>query len=130
PDEVVIGMVGEKIRSSKDEQGFIFDGFPRTVPQAEALDELLKKNSMEISGMIALEVAEEILKERIRERGKTSGRSDDQEESKINTRIKIYMDETLPVAGYYQNQGKLSKVYGVGEIDEIFEKICEVVEQY
>jgi len=130
PDEVVIGMVDDKIKSTKDANGFIFDGFPRTVAQAEALDQLLAKNSMEISGMIALEVPEEILKERIRGRGKTSGRTDDQDEEKINTRIKVYLDETLPVADFYQKQGKLSKVHGVGEIDEIFGKIAEVVEGY
>ena len=75
---------------------------------------------MEISGMIALEVPEDVLKERIRGRGKTSGRVDDQDEEKINTRIQVYLDETLPVADYYKNQGKLSNVDGVGEIDEIF----------
>src|SRR5690554_4333599 len=123
PDEVVIGMVGEKIKSEDEGKGFIFDGFPRTVPQAEALDALLQEHSLEISGMIALDVPEEVLKQRIRERGKTSGRADDQEESKINTRIKVYLDETLPVADYYERQGKLSKVYGVGTIEEIFDKI-------
>src|SRR5690606_4456250 len=85
PDEVVISMVGEKISANNGGQGFIFDGFPRTVPQADALDELLKKHSMGISGMIALDEPEEVLKEKIRERGKTSGRTDDQEESKIDT---------------------------------------------
>src|SRR5690554_4629102 len=75
-------------------------------------------------------VPDEVLKERIRGRGKTSGRTDDQDEEKINTRIKVYLDETLPVADFYQKQGKLSKVHGVGEIDEIFGKIAEVVEGY
>src|SRR5690554_7524362 len=92
PDEVVIGMVEDKIKSTKDAEGFIFDGFPRTVAQAKALDDLLEKNSMEISGMIALEVPEDVLKERIRGRGKTSGRVDDQDEEKINTRIQVYLD--------------------------------------
>ena len=130
PDEVVIGMVDDKIKSTPDVKGFIFDGFPRTVAQAEALDELLAKNNMEISGMIALEVPEEILKERIRGRGKTSGRADDQDEEKINTRIKVYLDETLPVADFYKKQGKLAPIQGVGEIDEIFGKIAEVVDGY
>ena len=130
PDEVVIGMVDDKIKSTTDANGFIFDGFPRTVAQAEALDQLLSKNDMEISGMIALEVPEEILKERIRGRGKTSGRADDQDEEKINTRIKVYLDETLPVADFYKKQGKLSAIHGVGEIDEIFSKIADVVDTY
>src|SRR5690606_1963367 len=130
PDEVVIGMVDDKIKSTREAKGFIFDGFPRTVAQAEALDQLLAQNDMKISGMIALEVPEEILKERIRGRGKTSGRADDQDEEKINTRIKVYLDETLPVADFYKKQGKLSTIHGVGEIDEIFGKIAEVVDGY
>jgi adenylate kinase len=130
PDEVVIGMVGEKIKSSKDVNGFIFDGFPRTVAQAEALDDLLEKYGMAISGMISLDVPEDILKERIRERGKTSGRTDDQDEEKIKTRIQVYLDETLPVADYYKRQGKLSIIHGVGEIDTIFGHICQVMDGY
>lgn len=128
PDEVVIGMVDEEINSTKNSEGFIFDGFPRTVAQAKALDGLLQKKSMEISAMIALDVPEDILRERIIGRAKTSGRTDDQDENKVNTRIKVYNEETLPVADYYKSQGKLSTVYGVGEIDEIFDKICKVVE--
>lgn len=130
PDEVVIGMVGEKIKSTTDAKGFIFDGFPRTVAQAEALDQLLAQNDMAISGMIALEVPEDILKERIRGRGKTSGRADDQDEEKINTRIRVYLEETLPVADFYKKQDKLSTIHGVGEIDEIFQRIAEVVDRY
>jgi adenylate kinase len=90
----------------------------------------MKKNGTQISGMIALDVAEEILKERIRERGKTSGRTDDQDESKIETRIKVYLDETLPVASYYEKQGKLSKINGVGTINGIFENISKVIDSY
>jgi adenylate kinase len=130
PDEVVIGMVEDKIKATPDSKGFIFDGFPRTVAQAEALDKMLEDLEMKISGMIALDVPENVLKERIRERGKTSGRVDDQDEAKIATRIKVYLDETLPVAGFYQNQGKLSKIQGVGTIPEIFENITTVVDQY
>lgn len=130
PDEVVIGMVEEKINTSKEAKGFIFDGFPRTVAQAEALDELLEIKGLGISGMISLEVPEEELKNRIKERGKTSGRSDDQDENKINTRIKVYLEETLPVASYYDSKGKLTKIKGVGTIDEIFASICEVVDSY
>jgi adenylate kinase len=130
PDEVVIGMVDDKLATTPDTNGFIFDGFPRTVAQAEALDKLMEKNGTQISGMIALDVDEEILKERIRERGKTSGRTDDQDESKIETRIKVYLDETLPVASYYEKQGKLSKINGVGTIDGIFENISKVIDRY
>lgn len=130
PDEVVIGMVDDKINGTKDPKGFIFDGFPRTVAQAEALDRLLKDKGMGISGMIALEVPEDELKKRIKERGKTSGRVDDQDDEKINTRIKVYQDETLPVATYYEKQNKFSRIHGVGGIDEIFSNICKVIDNY
>ena len=120
PDEVVIGMVDDKITNTPDTKGFIFDGFPRTVNQAEALDQLLEKKGEKINGMFMLEVPNDELVTRLKERGKTSGRVDDQDEGKIQNRLKVYSDETLPVAGYYEQQQKLSKVNGVGEIDEIF----------
>lgn len=130
PDEVVIGMVETKIKDTLDSNGFIFDGFPRTVAQAEALDKVLGDLGLKISGMIALDVPEEVLKSRIHERGKTSGRVDDQDIAKIETRIKVYLDETLPVAGFYDKQGKLTKIHGVGTIDEIFSNISKVIDQY
>src|SRR5690606_77493 len=109
---------------------FIFDGFPRTTAQAEALDAMLADLGLKISGMIALEVPPEVLKERIKERGKTYNRADDQEEEKINTRIKVYMDETLPVAKFYENQGKYKAINGVGGIDDIFDEISIVIDSY
>ncbi len=130
PDAVVIGMVGETIRENKDHEGFILDGFPRTVAQAEALDQLMEKFNMKIDGMIALQVPEDELKRRIKERGKTSGRTDDQNDEKINTRIQVYKEETMPVANYYEKQGKFAQVNGVGSIDEIFENICQKVENF
>jgi adenylate kinase len=130
PDEVVISMVKDKIATTSQSQGFIFDGFPRTTAQAEALDVMLSELGLKISGMIALEVPQEVLKERIKERGKTSGRADDQDEEKINTRIKVYMDETLPVAKFYENQGKYKAINGVGEIGDIFNEISMVVDSY
>jgi len=130
PDEVVIGMVDEKIKETQaDSSGYIFDGFPRTVPQAKALDTLLEEKGEKIAGMIALDVSEEELKKRIKERGKTSGRTDDQDLAKIENRIRVYLDETLPVANYYDGEGKYVKVQGVGSIDEIFEKISEEVDK-
>ncbi len=130
PDEVVIQMVEDKINATDDAKGFIFDGFPRTTAQAEALDEMLAKHDLSIAGMVALEVEEDILRERIKERGKTSGRVDDQDDEKISTRIKVYLDETLPVADFYRNQGKYQKIDGVGAIEEIFGKIRSVVDSY
>lgn len=128
PDKVVIDMVDEKINSSRNTSGFIFDGFPRTVPQAEALDALLEKNNTPIKIMLMLDVPESELIKRLLERGKTSARVDDQSEDKIKTRIEVYKRETVPVANYYGMQSKLSKIYGVGAIEEIFKRICSAVD--
>ena len=127
PDEVVIKMVEDKIEHHLDDKGFIFDGFPRTVPQAEALDTMLASHQLSISGMISLVVPEDELKRRLLDRGKTSGRVDDQDEDKINTRIQVYKDETTPVASYYEGQKKFNSIQGVGTIDEISQKIAEVI---
>jgi adenylate kinase len=129
PDEVVIGMVDDKIKETGPVNGFIFDGFPRTVHQAEALDILLNEKNMPIKGMIALEVDEEELKKRILLRGKTSGRADDQDVAKIENRIKVYQAETLPVAEYYRKQDKYEAIHGIGSIDEIFGKISDVIDK-
>jgi len=130
PDEVVIGMVDDKIKSSQGVAGFIFDGFPRTVNQAEALDKLLGSKKAPIRGMIALNVPEAELRTRIKERGKTSGRADDQDDTKITNRIKVYQDETLPVANFYKKQGKYHQIEGVGKIDEIFADICRAIDSF
>lgn len=129
PDQVVIDMVADKIRAHQGAKGFIFDGFPRTVSQAEALDEMLKEFNTSVSVMVALEVPEEELKKRLKKRAELEGRVDDQDEAKINNRIRVYLEETLPVADYYDKQGKLRKINGVGDIEEIFAKICEAVEE-
>lgn len=129
PDEVVIKMVEHKIQTETESDGFIFDGFPRTVLQAESLDSLLNLSKQSISAMILLEVEEQELINRILLRGKTSGRTDDQDIEKINNRIKVYHDETLPVANYYKLQRKLNSIQGIGSIDDIFNKISEVLEQ-
>jgi adenylate kinase len=121
-------MVELKVRNENDTPGFIFDGFPRTVNQAKALDILLNNMGQPISAMITLEVEEEELKKRILLRGKDSGRTDDQNEEKINNRIRVYKEETLPVAEYFEEQNKLYKIKGVGGIDEIFKKICKVID--
>jgi adenylate kinase len=128
PDDVVIKMVEIIISECIDCPGVIFDGFPRTVNQAIALDQMLEKFEETISGMILLEVEEEELKNRILLRGKTSGRTDDQDLEKINNRIEVYKEETLPVANYYRSQSKLNTVNGVGSIDNIFSDICHVID--
>lgn len=130
PDEVVIGMVDATIKENENAKGFIFDGFPRTVTQASALDHLLEEKGTPISGMIALDVTEEELIARIKNRGKTSGRTDDQDETKIQNRIKVYKEETLPVANYYDKKHKYAQIMGVGGIEEIFTKICEKIEEF
>lgn len=123
PDEVVIGMIENKIKEYPNPKGFIFDGFPRTVPQAEALDVLLAHHQTAISTMIALEVEYNELVERLLKRGADSGRADDQDESIIKNRINVYNNETLPVADFYKKQNKLASIYGIGEIDEIYNQI-------
>lgn len=129
PDEVVIKMVGLKINEQNASNGVIFDGFPRTVKQAEALDQLLSSSGKEISGMILLDVDEQELINRIILRGRTSGRTDDQDIEKVNNRIKVYKEETLPVAAYYNKQGKLNTIVGQGSIDDIFNRISAVIER-
>lgn len=128
PDEVVVGMIGHKLDDNQEANGFIFDGFPRTVKQAEALDILLDQHQTGISGMVALEVEEEELTKRLLKRGETSGRPDDQNEALIRTRVQEYEKKTAPVAEYYKKQGKYKAVMGVGEIEEIFSKLSEVVD--
>jgi len=127
-DEIVIGMVEDKINHTPNTNGFIFDGFPRTVHQAKVLDQLLKLASASISVMILLNVPEDELKNRLRLRATISGRTDDQDEVKIQTRITEYRNKTLPVASYYNQQDKLVTVDGVGSMDEIFGKVCTVLD--
>ncbi len=129
PDEVVIGMIDSKLSENKEAAGFIFDGFPRTVKQAEALDQLLTSYDESITIMAALMVPDEELKKRLLMRGLTSGRPDDQDEEKIKTRIHEYNSKTTPVADYYRKQNKFVSVEGVGEIEEIFVNICEAMEK-
>jgi adenylate kinase len=128
PDEIVIGMVEDKINHTPNTNGFIFDGFPRTVHQAKVLDQILKLANASISVMILLNVPEDELKNRLRLRAKISGRTDDQDEVKIHTRITEYRNKTLPVASYYNLQDKLVTVDGVGSMDEIFGKVCTVLD--
>ncbi|MDB5111231.1 MAG: adenylate kinase [Mucilaginibacter sp.] len=127
PDAVVIGMISNKLDANKDAKGFIFDGFPRTVAQAEALDELLKTKNSAISVMIALEVNDEELERRLLLRGKDSGRPDDANPEVIRKRIKEYNDKTAPVAGFYKAQNKFKSVSGIGSIGEIFDSISAVI---
>ncbi|TPG72243.1 adenylate kinase [Hymenobacter nivis] len=130
PDEVVIGMIDSALNDNKTAAGFIFDGFPRTVPQAERLDQLLAQHQATIGCMVALEVGEEELVTRLLERGKTSNRPDDQDETKIRRRVTVYNTETAQVAGYYAAQHKFHALNGIGAIDDIFGQVCAVIDQH
>ncbi len=128
PDEVVIGMISAKLDQNKDAKGFIFDGFPRTAAQAEALDKLLAEKHTSITSMIALEVSDEELTKRLLLRGKDSGRTDDQDEKIIGTRIGEYNKKTAPLKDYYTKQTKFESVKGIGSIDEIFSALSSVID--
>lgn len=129
PDEVVIGMIEHKLRENQSAPGFIFDGFPRTVRQAEALDQLLQQYDTQITVMIALVVDNEELTRRLLQRGQTSGRPDDRDEATIRRRVNVYNEETTPVADYYNQQGKFVAINGIGDIPSIFDQICSEIEQ-
>ncbi len=129
PDEVVIGMIDNKLEENKNAKGFIFDGFPRTTAQAEALDKLLAEKSTAVSMMLALEVDNEELTKRLLHRGKDSGRADDSNESIIRNRINEYNNKTAPLKQYYTAQNKFHAVNGIGSIDEIFAALCSLIDK-
>jgi adenylate kinase len=128
PDEVVIGMISSALDTNPGANGFLFDGFPRTVAQAKALDQLLSEKGTEITLVLALEVGREELVKRLLNRGKTSGRSDDTNEDVIRARIIEYENKTAQVADYYAQFGKVGRVKGEGSIEEIFHSIRDQVE--
>jgi len=127
-DEVVIGMIKSKLEANQDAKGFIFDGFPRTVDQAKALDKLLNENGTPVSGMLSLEVEKQELINRLLNRGKISGRADDQDQSIIENRINVYNEKTLPLIEYYKSQGKHFGINGMGTIEDIKLRLKEVIE--
>jgi adenylate kinase len=129
PDAVVIGMIKSKLESNNKTKGFIFDGFPRTVDQAKALDNLLNDNGTPISGMLSLEVDKQELIDRLMNRGKSSGRADDQDQSIIENRINVYNQKTLPLIEYYRPQGKHFGINGMGSIEDIAGRLKEVIEK-
>lgn len=128
PDEVVIGMIDNKIKANPNVKGFIFDGFPRTVPQATSLDQMCHDNNISITAMIALKVDVEELTKRIVERGKTSGRTDDQDPDLVSERIAEYNNKTAPVADYYAKRNKAYFVDGMSSIEIVFNDICKIID--
>lgn len=128
PDEITIAMLEEEVKQNPQAKGFIFDGFPRTVPQAQALDTFLAGKNDKITAVIALNVTQEELTRRIAERQKLTNRPDDDAE-KLKKRIDEYFTKTVQVLPYYQAQGKLDKVNGIGNIDTIFADLCKVIDR-
>jgi adenylate kinase len=129
PDEVVIGMISTALDENLNAKGFLFDGFPRTVAQAEALDKLLELKGSEISLVLCLDVDEEELIRRLVHRGKTSERSDDTDEAVQRKRQEVYKNETLPVAAYYARSKKVVNVNGLGEIDDVFSRLTAQIDK-
>lgn len=130
PDEVVIGMIEAKFEENRGCNGFILDGFPRTVTQALSLDDILKHRETSISGMLSLEVEKQELIDRLLERGKTSGRPDDADVSVIENRINVYNQKTAPLIDFYKAQNKYFPIHGMGTIDEIKGRLKSVIEGF
>jgi adenylate kinase len=130
PDAVVIGMIEGALDQAarENKSGIIFDGFPRTVAQAEALDNLLEQHGTAIAGVLSLVVDEEELTQRILNRGLTSGRSDDSDEATIRKRVQEYRQKTEPVAGYYAAYGKVKTIEGIGSIESINAALQHAIE--
>ena len=129
PDEVVIGMISSALDTYRDVNGFLFDGFPRTTAQAEALDKLLDFNKTSIGAVLFLQVPEDELISRMINRAKTSGRSDDADENVQRKRLEVYTRDTLPVANHYRKSDKVVEVEGVGTVDDIFQALCTVIDE-
>lgn len=130
PDQVTISMLEAEVDKNPSAKGFIFDGFPRTTPQAKALEAFLSSKGTSISVMLALDVKEEELIKRLLLRGADSGRADDKDGSIIANRIKVYNEQTAVVADFYAAEGKFEKINGVGDIEQIFARLCEAIEKH
>jgi adenylate kinase len=130
PDSVTIAMLEKRVEDNPDVKGFIFDGFPRTIAQAEALDSFLTSKGQSITGLVELSVDEDEIVKRVLLRGKTSGRADDNDESIIRKRIAVYRNETTPVADHYGKSGKSFKIEGVGSINDIFSILCKTIDAF
>ncbi len=129
PDEVTIQMLQSEVDKNPDSAGFLFDGFPRTIAQAKALDSFLESKNQNITATVALEADDTILVARLLERGKTSGRPDDQDEEKIRNRYEEYNQKTAPLMDYYKSQGKFHAVNGIGSIEEVTQRLNNVFDK-
>ncbi|MEC4116099.1 adenylate kinase [Myroides phaeus] len=128
PDEITINMLANEVANNMDKAGFLFDGFPRTIKQAEALEELLQEKNIKFVATIGIDADDEVLVSRILERGKTSGRSDDQDENKIRNRYIEYNEKTAPLINYYEGKSKYTAVDGIGAIEEVTERLSKVID--
>ncbi|MEY4351498.1 MAG: hypothetical protein RL078_1577 [Bacteroidota bacterium] len=128
PDAVTIDMLRSEVAKHSDPKGFIFDGFPRTNAQAQALDEFLSSLNTSISLMLALEVEEQELKTRLLKRAEVSGRADDADPAVIEKRISVYNQETAPVKAFYQAQEKFVAIDGIGSIDDITQRLFAAID--
>lgn len=128
PDEVMIGMLEELVKKNHHVKGFIFDGFPRTLAQGKALDALLEKHGKKVSVVLSLEVEDGELIDRLLKRGEISGRTDDNRET-IESRLRVYYDQTAPLKDFYSAQGKLVRIPGQGSVDEIFASMESIVDK-
>ncbi len=130
PDELTIKMLQDEIEKNTDATGFLFDGFPRTIAQAEALDAFLASKKWDVTATIALEADDEVLIKRLLERGKTSGRADDQDESKIRNRYEEYNLKTAPLIDYYTGKNLFYSVNGIGSIEEITRRLSLIIDDF
>ena len=130
PDDLMISILDDFLETNAaDVEGVVFDGFPRTIPQAEALEKLLNKRGTNLHAVVGLEVPEEELVERMLERGRQTGRADDTLET-IKNRLDVYHNQTMPLRDYYTGNGKYLKINGHGSIDDIFEEIAANLEKH
>lgn len=130
PDELTIKMLQDEVEKNLQATGFLFDGFPRTIAQAEALDNFLASKGWDVTATVALEANDEILIQRLLERGKTSGRADDQDESKIRNRYDEYNEKTAPLIDYYTQKGLFYSVNGIGAIEEVTRRLSTIIDDF
>ena len=130
PDEITVSMLENEIELNLPSNGFIFDGFPRTIYQANEMNKILSKHKLLLTATVALDVSDNLLKDRLLKRGEISGRADDQSEDKIHTRLSEYRKKTEPLIQYYQKMNKFYSVSGVGDIDEISSRLVDSIQKF
>ena len=130
PDEVVEGMIEHEFNTVSGVEGFLLDGFPRTLPQADALDRILAKSAEEVTATVSIMIPDEMIMERIKGRALKEGRADDASEDIINNRISTYHDQTEPLIEFYRKAGKYNEIDGVGTIDEVRDRIFAVMDEF